>query len=142
MATNIKDLATQFQGFQTMMKQDLDELANFKCWRGAVDESMGVLMNKMDVAATRLLRLEHALPPPPPNGPEGVIDPNTALQPSTWPSVSSSPQPHNQEVSGGVLGGLPRLASGLNLDSALCGLEGDHEMGTHHSLCIRWSFPS
>ena len=57
MATNIKDLATQFQGFQTMMKQDLDELANFKCWRGAVDESMGVLMNKMDVAATRLLRL-------------------------------------------------------------------------------------
>ena len=38
MATNIEDLAKQFQGFQSMMKKALDELSSFNSWKGAVDE--------------------------------------------------------------------------------------------------------
>ena len=66
MATNIEDLAKQFQGFQSMMKKALEELSSLNSWKGAVDESMGDLLLKTDAASACLLRLEHAPPPPPP----------------------------------------------------------------------------
>ena len=66
MATNIEDLAKQFQGFQSMMKKALEELSSLNSWKGAVDESMGDLLLKTDATSARLLRLEHVPPPPPP----------------------------------------------------------------------------
>jgi len=34
MAATLEDLAKQFEGFQSMMKQTLDELSDLKTWRG------------------------------------------------------------------------------------------------------------
>jgi hypothetical protein len=34
MAAALEDLAKQFEGFQSMMKQTLDELSDLKTWRG------------------------------------------------------------------------------------------------------------
>ena len=87
MATNIEDLAKQFQGFQSMMKKALDELSSLNSWKGAVDESMGDLLLKTDAASACLLRLEHAPPPPPP---QTGLSVQTDLDQPVRPSASSS----------------------------------------------------
>lgn len=111
MATNIEELAKQFQGFQSMMKQALDELSSINSWRGAVDESMGAMMLKQDATAARLLRLEHAPPPPPPppfpphpSGPGMQIDLNTAARASasTTDMFVGSGSPQDPLGEGGV----------------------------------------
>jgi hypothetical protein len=64
MVATLEDLFRQFEGFQPMMKQSRDKLSTLDARRGAVDESMGSLLSKIDDTAAQLLWLElHHLHP-------------------------------------------------------------------------------
>lgn len=110
MVTDLEDLAKQFQGFQSMMKQVLDELSSISSWRGAMDESMGSLLKKSDITVACVLCLEHAVVSPPhSSGPGGVVDLNAHPASSTTTAAEgrdSSPS-HQEEEGDGVLGPIP-----------------------------------
>lgn len=147
MATDLDDLSKQFQGFQEMMKQALDELTSLKSWRGAVDETMGTMLLKADATSARLLRLEH-MPPPAPTGLAASIDLNAAPIGSLRPSSSTAgvglgndARAPQRVEGGGALRSSPQLGAGsLQEPSPRCdGFE--RESGFRHSHLPKMEFP-
>lgn len=155
MAT-LEELAQQFVSFQEMMKELLDKLSSMEAWRGAVDESMGSLMLKMDDSAARLLRLEAttSAPPPPPPPPQGWVGagPSTLVPciPSR-PAASATDLPNGHGVAhlprdagGGVFGPPPHPANGTFCDPNLLGGDGvvsDCDHGVSSSSLPKMKFP-
>ncbi|XP_039797727.1 zinc-finger homeodomain protein 10-like [Panicum virgatum] len=106
------DLATKFEGFESMMKQVLDKITGLETWRSTAEEATGRLLAQSDRMAERLLRLETTTPPPPPPPPPrpftappqppsrwiNLFDLNVAPQQEMRPSASTWERPHGHRI--------------------------------------------